>query len=58
MEWLIKTYTNEGEIVLDNCVGAGTTAIACIRTNRKFIGIDISQEYVDITNNRIQQETK
>ncbi len=58
MEWLIKTYTNEGEIVLDNCVGAGTTAIACIRTNRKFIGIDISQEYVDITNDRIQQERK
>ena len=58
MEWLIKTYTNEGEIVLDNCIGAGTTAIACIRTNRKYIGIDISQEYVDITNNRIQQETK
>ena len=58
MEWLIKTYTNEGEIVLDNCIGAGTTAIACIRTNRKYIGIDISQEYVDIPNNRIQQETK
>lgn len=58
MEWLIKTYTNEGEIVLDNCIGAGTTAIACIKSNRKYIGIDISQEYIDITNIRIDQEVK
>ena len=39
-EWLIKTYTNEGEIVLDNCIGSGTTAIACVNTLRNFIGIE------------------
>ncbi len=39
-EWLIKTYTNEGDVVLDNCCGSGTTAVACLNTNRKFIGMD------------------
>jgi len=39
-EWLIRTYTNEGDLVLDNCIGAGTTAIACLNTNRDFIGMD------------------
>ena len=58
MEWIIKTYTHEGDIVLDNCIGSGTTAIACIRTNRKYIGIELSEEYVEITNNRIKEELK
>ncbi len=52
-EYLIKTYTNENDLVLDNCIGSGTTAIACLQTNRNFIGIEISQEYVDIANKRI-----
>ncbi len=52
-EYLIKTYTNENDLVLDNCIGSGTSAIACIRTNRNYIGMEISQEYVDITNKRI-----
>ena len=52
-EYLIKTYTNENELVLDNCIGSGTTAIACLQTNRNFIGIEINQEYVDIANKRI-----
>ena len=39
-EYLVKTYTNEGEIVLDNCIGSGTTAVACINTNRHFIGFE------------------
>ncbi len=52
-EYLIKTYTNEGELVLDNCIGSGTTAIACIRTGRKFIGIEKEEKYVEITNKRI-----
>jgi site-specific DNA-methyltransferase (adenine-specific) len=56
MEWLIKTYTNEGDIVLDNCIGSGTTAIACIRTNRKYIGIDIDESYINITTERISNE--
>jgi site-specific DNA-methyltransferase (adenine-specific) len=55
-EYLIKTYTNEGDLVLDNCVGSGTTAIACIRTNRNYIGIELSEEYVKIANERIQKE--
>jgi DNA modification methylase len=53
-EYLIKTYTNEGELVLDNCIGSGTTAIACINTNRDFIGIEKELKYVQISNQRIQ----
>jgi len=56
MEWLVKTYSNEGDMVLDNTIGGGTTAIACIRTNRKYIGIDVSEEYINITNQRINEE--
>jgi site-specific DNA-methyltransferase (adenine-specific) len=52
-EYLIKTYTNEGDLVLDNCIGSGTTAIACIKTNRRFIGMELEQKYVDIANKRI-----
>lgn len=54
-EYLIKTYTNEKEVVLDNCIGSGTTAIACINTNRNYIGIELQQEYVDIANKRISE---
>ena len=54
-EYLIKTYTNEGELVLDNCIGSGTTAIACMQTNRNFIGIELEPKYVDIANNRIKE---
>jgi len=52
-EYLIKTYTNEGDLVLDNCIGSGTTAIACLNNNRNFIGMDIEQKYVEIANKRI-----
>lgn len=54
-EYLIKTYTNEGETVLDNCMGSGTTAIACINTNRNFIGFELDKHYYDIANERIQK---
>jgi len=54
-EYLIKTYTNEGDLVLDNCIGSGTTAVACIKTNRNFIGIEIIKKYVDIANKRINE---
>jgi site-specific DNA-methyltransferase (adenine-specific) len=54
-EYLIKTYTNEGEIVLDNCIGSGTTAVACINTNRNFIGIEKEWEYCEIANERIKK---
>lgn len=53
-EYLIKTYTNEGEIVLDNCIGSGTTAIACMNTNRNWIGIEMEEEYVNLANDRIK----
>ncbi|MGM0836034.1 MAG: DNA-methyltransferase [Bacillota bacterium] len=53
-EYLIRTYTNEGEVVLDNCIGSGTTAVACINTGRSFIGIERESEYVDIANKRIE----
>ena len=55
-EYLIKTYTNEGETVLDNCMGSGTTAIACLNTNRNFIGFELDKGYFDIAKNRIEEE--
>ena len=54
-EYLIKTYTNEGEIVLDNCMGSGTTAVACELNNRKWIGFEIESKYVEVTNKRLEQ---
>lgn len=55
-EYLIRTYTNEGEVVLDNCIGSGTTAVAAINTGRQFIGIEREPEYVEIANKRIAEE--
>lgn len=54
-EYLIKTYTNEGETVLDNCIGSGTTAAAAINTGRNFIGIEQDAGYVEIARNRIDE---
>jgi site-specific DNA-methyltransferase (adenine-specific) len=48
LEWLIKTYSNPGDTVLDNCMGVGSTGIACINTNRRFIGIEMDKTYFDI----------
>ena len=53
MEYLIKTYTNEGELVLDNTAGSGTTAIACLNTNRQFIVMEKEQKYYDIILKRV-----
>ena len=55
-EYLIKTYTNENEIVLDNCIGSGTTAIASIHTNRNFIGFEQDEHYFNLANKRIEDE--
>ena len=52
-EYLIRTYTNENETVLDNCMGSGTTAIACINTNRNFIGFELDETYFNLANERI-----
>lgn len=53
MEYLIKTYTNEGETVLDFTMGSGTTGVACKNLNRNFIGIELDKEYYEIAKNRI-----
>ena len=57
-EYLIKTYTQPGEIVLDNCIGSGTTAIAAINTGRFFIGIEKEEKYVEIARKRIAEHTQ
>ncbi|MCM0582777.1 site-specific DNA-methyltransferase [Weissella diestrammenae] len=54
MEWLIKTYSNDGETVLDNVMGSGSTGIAAINTNRDFIGIELDTDYFEIATNRIR----
>lgn len=58
LEYLIKTYTKENDIVLDNCMGSGSTGVAALRTNRKFIGIELDEHYFDISCGRINQEYK
>lgn len=57
-EYLIRTYTNESETVLDNCIGSGTTAIACINTNRNYIGFELDQTYFNLANERIEKHKK
>lgn len=54
-EYLIRTYTNEGDSVLDNCMGSGTTAIACINTGRNFIGFELDKNYFEIAEKRIAE---
>ena len=54
-EYLIKTYSAEGDVILDSCLGAGTTALAAMSCNRNFVGIELDQEYVDISNQRIEE---
>lgn len=55
LEYLIKTYTNPSAIVLDNCMGSGSTGVACINTNRNFIGIELDKGYFEIANKRITE---
>lgn len=55
-EYLIRTYTNEGALVLDNCMGSGTTAVACIRSGRDFIGFELDAGYCEMADRRILQE--
>lgn len=54
LEWLIKTYSNENEVVLDNCIGSGSTAIACLNTNRNYIGFELDKTYYDNAVDRIK----
>jgi site-specific DNA-methyltransferase (adenine-specific) len=54
--YLIKTYTREGETVLDNCMGSGSTGVACLHTGREFIGIEKDEEIFNIAKERIKKE--
>lgn len=58
LEYLIKTYSNESDVVLDNCMGSGSTAIACINTNRNFIGIEKDEKFFNIAQERINNLVK
>ena len=55
LEYLIKTYTNEGEVVLDNCMGSGSTCVACVNTNRHYIGFEKEPKYYDIACKRLDE---
>lgn len=57
LEWLIKTYTNENEVVLDNTMGSGSTGAACMNTNRKFIGIELEESYFNIAKERLKMQS-
>jgi site-specific DNA-methyltransferase (adenine-specific) len=56
LQYLIKTYSNDNDFVLDNCMGSGSTGVACIKSNRNFIGIELDKSYFDIAENRLKQE--
>jgi site-specific DNA-methyltransferase (adenine-specific) len=53
LEYLIETYTDEGDTVLDFCMGSGSTGVACQNTNRNFIGFELDENYFDIAKNRL-----
>ena len=55
LEYLIKTYTHEGETVLDNCMGSGSTGVACVNTGRSFIGMELEEKYFEIAEQRINE---
>lgn len=56
LEYLIKTYTNEGDLVLDNCMGSGSTGVACINTDRNFIGMELDERYFKIAQQRMAEQ--
>ena len=55
LEYLIRTYSNEGETVIDNCMGSGSTGVACVNTGRRFIGIELDENYYRISKERIEE---
>ena len=55
LEYLIHTYTNKGDLVLDNCMGSGSTGVACVNTGRSFIGIELNEEYYKMAEDRINE---
>ena len=57
-EWLLKTYSNEGDTILDFTMGSGSTGVACINTNRKFIGVEMDKEFFQVAKNRLEEKKK
>jgi site-specific DNA-methyltransferase (adenine-specific) len=57
IEWLVKSYTNSEDTVLDNCMGSGTTGVACKKLNRNFIGIELDPKYFEMAKERIEKST-
>lgn len=55
LEYLIKTYTNKGDTVLDNCMGSGSTGVACVNTSRNFIGVELDEKYFETAKKRIEE---
>ena len=55
IEYLVKTFSNEGDVILDNCMGSGSTGVACVNTDRKFIGIELDNTYFEIAKERINK---
>ena len=55
LEDLVKTYTNPGDLVLDNCMGSGSTGVACVNTGRRFIGMELDKQFFDIAKERIEK---
>lgn len=58
LEWLVKTYTNPDDLVVDNCMGSGSTGVACVNTGRRFIGIELNKEYFDAAAKRIYEVSR
>ena len=55
LEWIIKYYTNEGDMILDPTMGSGSTGVACLSLNRKFIGIELDEDYYKVAKERIHE---
>ena len=55
LEYLVKTYTNPGDMVLDNCMGSGSTGVACVNTGRCFIGMELEEKYFETAKQRIEK---
>ena len=58
LSYLIKTYTNPGDVVLDNCMGSGSTGVSCVETSRNFIGMEMDPHYFDVAKHRIEEAQK